>query len=620
MSTKLRSRSVLTLKAVLLAVVLACVASGARKTLQAARSPVALRPTPSGNGRLKGRSQDPRIPSPGHPIWSAQIDFTKPHNIPWSASDFAAIARAGMNRVEINLDWGDIEPQEGHYDFRLLDRYMAEAAQAHLKLLLLFWESLWGERLGKNPPPWLTAREVTSDGVPGLEPPWWDPASRQAYFEYVARAIDHVKASPGFGGVYASYGWLDSEWGPAPKGSHGVTGYAPADIRAYYRWLPQAYKTLSAFNRRWHSSYDAWTRIPAARPGDRLFPVYQRFRYYSVEEGFDAMSHLVREHTNATMLYSWGGDICGRIGPEVQGNDPDNFFRVAKKYHAIVNLDDANEAGLALLFGSMARSYGVPLLQEWTPYRRDLRAEIPAWLGHIGLAASSEVGEDFFIYPPPPQRPGFVEAWNAYQKWHATLAEFSQGETPWQPVAILVPTRQIALNTNLNAFAGLTERLGSFWRTHYVLPYFITDQEVARGVVSLQRFHAVVDLGNEMNSLPALRDYAAKHPVLKSLEEAVHYLRPYAAVNPSSDSIEVVPTVHGSSVWLSVANCNETQAYSGSLRFDPASIGLRWNSFHVSDARTGQSLPTTRSSDEQRQWRINLPPGGFRVFRLSPSR
>lgn len=58
-----------------------------------------------------------------------------------------------MNRVEINLDWADIEPQDGAYDFRLLNRYMAEAAKAHLKIYLLFWESVWGEKLREESSP-----------------------------------------------------------------------------------------------------------------------------------------------------------------------------------------------------------------------------------------------------------------------------------------------------------------------------------------------------------------------------------------------------------------------------------------------------------------------------------
>lgn len=566
--------------------------------------------------RVRTGKKEQRVATPDNPIWSTQIDFTQSDNIPWSASDFAAIAQDGMNRVEINLDWGDIEPQKGHYDFRLLDRYMAAAAKAHLKLYLLFWESVWGGA-GKNPPPWLTVRDVTSDGVPALEPPWWDPSSRRAYFDYVAHTIDRVKGSPGFGGVYASYGWLDSEWGPQPKGSHGVTGYAAADIRAFYRWLPRAYKSLAAFNQRWHTSYDNWSRIPVPRPGDRLFAVYQNFRHYSVVQAYSELSSLVRAHTNAPMFYYWGGDICGRIGPEVEGNDPDTFFQIAKKYHAIINLDDVDHAGLALLFSSLARSYRVPLLNEWTPWRKDLRPEIPQWLGHIGLAAPYEVGEDFFIYPPPSGRLGFRDAWAAYREWHVTLCKLIQGETPEQPVAVLVPTRNIAMSTNLDAFADLTQQLRDFWRHYYVLPHFITDQQVAQGIVRLEQFRAVIDLGHDRADLPALKTYAEKHPISDNLDQALTWLQPYLTLEPPFDSLEAVPTVDKSSVWLTLANCNGQKGYSGSITFDPKALGLNSVSPDVKDAKTHRRVPAIRISGDKIRWRIDLPPGGLQVLRLA---
>jgi hypothetical protein len=263
----------------------------------------------------------------------------------------------------------------------------------YIKLIPIFWESVWAEKQRKNPPDWLTARDLSSDGKVAQQPPWWDESSRQAYFDYVAHTIDHVNADPGFGGLFADYGWLDAMWGPDRGDMHGPVGYAPADVQAFHRWLPQTYKTFADFNRRWHTSYKSWSEIPAAKPGDDLFAVYQAFRHFSVEQAYDQLSRLVRAHTNAPMYYYWGGALSGRWGPAVLGNDPDIFFRVAKRYHAIVVEDDVENSGIALLFGDMARDYQVPLLQEWTPRRTRLLAEIPQWLGHIALAARGVSGE-----------------------------------------------------------------------------------------------------------------------------------------------------------------------------------------------------------------------------------
>jgi hypothetical protein len=582
------------------------------------------------SGATDGSEAVQTISSPGNPYWWVQIDYLKlgegqAATTPWTDTDFATLAKAGMNGVEINLNWADIEPQRGKYDFQLLDRYMAAAAKSHLKIYLLFWESVWNENEGKNPPSWLTAREVTSDGIPADQPPWWDQDCRTAYFDYMAQTIDHVKSSTGFGGVYVSYGWGDSGWGPRPKNAHGVTGYAPADIQAFYKWLPENYKTLASFNRQWRSAYENWSQIPVPRPGDRLFPVYQLFRHDSFKETLESMSRLVRARTNATLLYYWGGWICGGIGPTVedigptvQENDPDVYFEVAKKYHAIVVWDGAELGGIALLAGSLARSYGVPLLQEWTPWEKTLWSATSEWLGHIGLGAPMEVGEDFFIYPPTADRPGFADAWTAYQTWHATLAKLIQGKAPEQPVAVLVPTRKIALSSDLNAFPNLHYDLRDFWRHYYVLPHFVTDTQVSQRLVNLDQFRAVVDLGNERAELPALQAYAAKHPVLTSLEQSLPYLRPYASVDPPADALEITPTVAGSTVWLTLANCNGEKAYAGNIDFDPRAVGLKSTAFDVTIVKGGESVPASLMPDGKTQWRISLPPAGFEVVRLSP--
>jgi Beta-galactosidase len=567
------------------------------------------------------REEEVKVPSAGNPIWQAQIDFTKPHDVPWDESDFAALKRSGINRAEINLDWGDIEPQRGQYDFKLLDSYLNETAKAGIKMYLIFWESVWAQRQDKNPPKWLAAREVMSNGQAAQEPPWWDENAQQAYFDYVAHTIDHVKNNPGFGGLYANYGWLDAMWGPRRHGNPGLAGYAPADINAFYRWLPQTYKTLADFNRRWGTSYHSWKDVPVGRPGDPMFAVYQRFRHYSVEHTYGELSRLVREHTNAPVFYYWGGGISGGYnGPGILENDPDTFFRLAKRYNVTVVLDDVEATGNALIFGTAARAYGVSLLQEWTPSRQNLVAEIPQWLSHIGLGTPHVVGESFFIYPPRPNRPGWMDAWKAYQKWHATLAEYIQGRSPEQPVGVLVPTLKIAVGPDLNLLPNLNQELTTFWQHYHVLPHFITDQEVEHGLVRLQQFHAVVDLGDEVSTLPALKTYAEKHPVLKNLAQITSYLQPYVTLDPAYDSLEVTPTVHKSSVWLTLANCNGQLGYTGTITLDPKGLGLSSVSPDVSDARTHQRISATRSSGGKILWRVALPPAGFQVVRIGLAR
>jgi hypothetical protein len=573
------------------------------------------------------------IPSPGSPYWWVQIDFQKSGEgagaaTPWTDEDFANFAKAGINGVEINLVWGSIEPRQGEYDFALLDSYLASAAKAHIKLYLIFWQSVWAESppkvVGKNPPLWVTGRDLTSAGMTTNEPSWWDKESRQAYFDYMCRTIEHINGKPGFGGMFANYGWLDAMWGPENyKGAgleptRGIAGYAPADIQEFYQWLPRTYKTLAAFNDKWHTTYAEWSQVPAAKPGEPLFPVYQHFRYQSVVQTYDEISHLVRARTKAPLLYYWGGMIGGdSTGVGVMMNAPDIFFKTAKRYNAIVVLDDADYTGLSLVFGSLARSYKVPLFEEWTPQETPMQEETARWLGHIAMGAPYEIGADFFVYPPPKNPTGWAEAWPKFQAWHTTIAQI-KGNTPEQPVAVLIPMKKIAFGQDLNALSGWEVQLGNFWRTHHVMPRFITDEQVTDGTVDLGQFKAVVDLGNERADLPELNAYAEKHLVLKSLSEAVPLLRPYVTLDPAYDFLEVTPVVDGKSVWLTLANCNGEKAYAGNIEFDPQAVGLESTDFDVTIVKGGESVPASRTQDGKIQWQINLPPAGFEVIHLSP--
>ncbi len=592
-----------------------------------------LSENPGLSGAAKGSETARTIPSPGNPYWWVQIDYLKPGegqaaSTPWTDADFEAFAKAGVNGVEINLVWGSIEPRRGEYDFALLDSYLTSAAKAHIGLYLIFWQSVWAEAppkvVGKNPPLWITGRDLTSEGMSTNEPSWWDKDSRQAYFDYVGRTVEHVNGKPGFGGLFANYGWLDAMWGPENyKGAgleptRGIAGYAPADIQEFHRWLSRTYKSLAAFNRKWQTAYTEWSQVPAAKPGEPLFSVYQNFRYQSVLQTYDKISRLVRARTKAPLLYYWGGMIGGdSTGVGVMMNAPDIFFKTAKRYNAIVVLDDADYTGLSLVFGSLARSYQVPLFEEWTPQESGMEEETARWLGHIAMGAPYEIGADFFVYPPPKNPAGWAAAWPKFQDWHATIAQI-RGITPEQPVAILIPMKKIAFGPDLNALSGLEVHLGDFWRIHHVMPHFITDEQVADGIVDLGKFKAVVDLGNERADLPELNAYAEKHPVLKSLGEVLPLLRPYVTLNPAYDFLEVTPVVDGSSVWLTLANCSGQKAYAGSIEFDPQAVGLESTDFDVTIVKGGESVPASRTQDGKIQWRVSLPPAGFEVVRLSP--
>ena len=169
------------------------------------------------------------VPS-GTPIWAVQIDFTKPHDVAWTPADFITIAHSGINRVEINLDWNDLEPQKGQYDFHLLDADLAGAAQA---------DQADPDFLGK--PMGGTAGEkygAVGDRARSFKR-WQNSAATALVGPRLAASLLRLhgshhrpcKTSPGFGGIFADYGWLDAMWGPDRGDMHGPVGYVPPTFR-----------------------------------------------------------------------------------------------------------------------------------------------------------------------------------------------------------------------------------------------------------------------------------------------------------------------------------------------------------------------------------------------------
>lgn len=524
---------------------------------------------------------------------------------PWPVSTFAAMAAKGIHRAEINMEWSSVEPSPGHFDFTLLDGDLANAAKAGVKVIPIFWYSVWNG----NPASWITDYDVGSNGITSQVPVWWSASNRQAYFTYIQQTIAHIKDSPGFGGAFLDYGWLDYMWGPTLGGS-GVNGYAPADVARFHQWLPTHYHSLAAFNTEYGTGYTAWADVPAATPGQALFPVYQAFRDWSVQETYARMSAIYRKETNAPLYFYWGGSFSG-FGSAF--NLPDTFFAVAKQYHGTVVLDDANWTGLPILFGSLARAYGVPLFEEWTPNQTGLHAEIAEFMGHFGFEFPEAAGMDFFLYD------GGQDYNIGFPVYTAAIPLLSQmkGTYPQQPVAIYISYDSIF--TNPGALSGTQNLLATLWRQDPTGVSVVTSAELSAGVVHLSSFQAVYPLTGASD--PVIMAYAAHGGhVVSSPTGLLQYAHPYANLAPSTQDVEVVPTVDASehTAWMTVAGVNPSQAWTGQLTLNFAGLGLPAGSYRLVNLATGKTIAATVTA-QGLTVSLAVPPGFFEVWHLVPA-
>lgn len=522
----------------------------------------------------------------------------------WPEATFAHLAARGIHTAEINMEWGAVEPSPGRFNFQALDADLANAAAAHVHLIPIFWYSVWSG----NPAPWITSYDVGSTGNASQVPTWWSRFNRQAYFAYVTTTIAHIKHSPGFGGAFLDYGWLDYMWGPAPGGS-GVNGYARQDVARFHSWLPTHYRSLTAFNREYGTRFASWDAVPAAPPGAALFPVYQAFRDWSVGETYGHLTALVRRETSAPLYYYWGG---GLSGAGLAFNLPDTFFQIARRYDVTVVLDDADHTGLALLFGSLARAYGVHLFEEWTPRPSGLHAEIAEFLGHRGFGAPEEAGMDFFLYQGGRE---YTVGFPAYVRWIPVLDRM-RGAYPLQPVAVYISFTPAL--TDPSALSGLSARLATIWRAVPLAFTVVTNGELAAGVVHLDRFRAVLPLNARDGH--AIAGYLAHGgTVLDHGWQLARYAAPYVTFAPANAPVEAVPTVDAATrtAWISLSGWEPTWQYDGVITIHLDGLGLPAGAYHVVDAATGAPVPAYATADTL-QVPLRMLPGGFAIWKVLP--
>jgi hypothetical protein len=512
------------------------------------------------------------------PLWSTQLDFDD-NGVPWSEASFAALKADGLSTAEIDMPWNTIEPTQGTFSFAELDQELANAAAAGIKLVPIFWYAGWGG----SPAAWVTSHEVNSGGAQGTAPAWWDPTAEPAYVTYVTDTVRHIAGEAGYGGSILNYGELDSQLN---DGNGNAAGWAPADVTEFHNvYLPDTYASIGAFNAANGTSYTAFSQVPAAAPGAALAGVYQAFRVWSVQTVYGQLTAQVRAITSGTPLYYYFG---GHIGNGVTyANIPDLFFALARQYTVTVIEDAAQSPGLALLFGSLGRAYGVQVAMEWTAPgdSTQLAAQAVQWIDNYGMALPDGGGEDFFIHDGTQKD---VVGFPIYTNWLPDIEDLS-GSYPQQPVAVYVDYSQAYGNASGGGLAAPENDITDLWDGYQAGFAVVTSQEVDNGTVKLSQYKAILPVNGVDANLTAYRN--AGGTLLTTASQLSQYAPAYATL-ASSGVVQVVPVVAaaGTSAQLTLANVTSGTAYDDSVTLNTAGLGLATGTYHVVNA-SGTAVP-----------------------------
>jgi hypothetical protein len=321
------------------------------------------------------------------------------------------------------------------------------------------------------------------------------------------------------------------------------------------------------------------------------------------------MSAIYRQETNAPLYFYWGGGFGG-FG--LAFNVPDTFFQVAQRYHGTVVLDDADHTGLPLLFTSLARAYGVPLLEEWTPRPSGLQAEIAEFMGHYGFEFPQNAGMDFFLYD------GGQEYQVGFPVYTAAIPLLSKlrGSYPQMPVAVYLSYQSIF--SNPSSLQGTQSDLANMWRRDPMGFTLVTSAELAAGVVHLSQFKAVLPLNGSTD--PAIQAYlhGGGH-LVTSVQAFQRYVSPFATFQPTTTEVEMVPTVDAArrTAYMTITGVNPNFSWSGDLTVSPAGLGLPAGSYHLVNLATGKSIPAATGT-QGLTVPLQVASGAFEVWELVP--
>lgn len=197
---------------------------------------------------------------------SAQKQFFKPEKLvetgvyyypeAWNPDqwdrDFAKMAEMGFEFTHMGeFAWAQLEPTEGNYDFKWIDKAVELAAKHNLKVIMCTPVA--------TPPVWLTKKYpevlvVLPNGQTAMHGTrehysWSSPKYQELSKKMVEAMAKHFANNKNI------WGWqIDNE-----PSHYGTLDYNPAAQASFRTWLKKKYQTIDALNNAWGTAF--WSGV-----------------------------------------------------------------------------------------------------------------------------------------------------------------------------------------------------------------------------------------------------------------------------------------------------------------------------------------------------------------------
>jgi hypothetical protein len=428
----------------------------------------------------------------------------------------------GATSVQLYIDWKQIEPAPGQYDWSAYDKD-AEALAAHgLKLGPFIICGSWyvTPQYVRDEPGMVMYRCVEHDRDSAM-PSLWCPNIRPHIARFVQAVADHFEPSGILSfallGPTGDYGEaLYPIVGNGPGAYHGHPGHwcnDPLALTDLRRWLGEQYgHDVAALNKSWHTSYasfeDVHPFIRTHAPNEKAYVELVRWYRDSMTGFCDFWLDAAQAAFKKTPIYLCTG---GLMLPE-HGSDFSAQARAAQKHAAGIRV--TNEASdyvsnfmVTRLVNGAARGYG-----SFASHEPASIVTPKGVVGRVFNAVSSGCAQ-LFSYPGAYIKEGKITPGGERL---AQLKPFLRDHTPIIPVALFYPDADRVLRGDI-----AQDRLHMALRS--LVDYDLLDENmIVDGLLS--RYHYLIVAGTErMNhaTLTGIRKWVEAGGVLININSVV---------------------------------------------------------------------------------------------------